>query len=224
MRITDGRSAASPSSATGQPALERHGDLGGLRRTRLRRRRPRERVLRRRRPTGPRAARTRRFGPTGSRRRSTSSRSSASGMPHSSASTSAFSRGMFASRMGASTSRSGASTPNDTSNLTWSLPLPVQPWATTSAPTSRATRTTSSTMQRSREPRHHRVLALVQRVRLDRVDEVVRGEPVDGVHDPDVGGARAAGHARRRRRSPPAGRRRRQPHGPRSPAPRATGS
>ena len=73
-------------------------------------------------------------------------------MPHSSASTSAFSRGMFASRMGASTSRSGASTPNDTSNRTWSLPFPVQPCATTSAPISRATVTTSSTINGRARP------------------------------------------------------------------------
>ncbi len=73
-------------------------------------------------------------------------------MPHSSASTSAFSRGMFASRIGASTSRSGASTPNDTSNRTWSLPLPVQPCATTSAPISRATLTTSSTISGRASP------------------------------------------------------------------------
>ncbi len=59
---------------------------------------------------------------------------------------------MFASRIGAITSRSGASTPNETSNRTWSFPLPVQPCATTLAPTSRATATTSSTMHGRARP------------------------------------------------------------------------
>ena len=36
---------------------------------------------------------------------------------------------------------SGASAVSDTSNRTWSLPLPVQPCATASAPVSRATST-----------------------------------------------------------------------------------
>ncbi len=44
-------------------------------------------------------------------------------------------------RTGASTSRSGASARTDTSKRTWSLPLPVQPWATESAPNSRAAST-----------------------------------------------------------------------------------
>src|SRR6476619_7273100 len=42
------------------------------------------------------------------------------------------------SRAGARMSRSGASARVDTSNRTWSLPFPVQPWATASAPCSRA--------------------------------------------------------------------------------------
>ena len=45
------------------------------------------------------------------------------------------------SRTGASTSRSGARARVDTSKRTWSLPLPVQPWATASAPNSRAAAT-----------------------------------------------------------------------------------
>ena len=44
-------------------------------------------------------------------------------------------------RTGASVSRSGASARVDTSKRTWSLPLPVQPWATASAPYSRAAAT-----------------------------------------------------------------------------------
>ena len=39
------------------------------------------------------------------------------------------------------TSSSGASEPNPTSNRTWSLPLPVQPWATVEAPNWRAAAT-----------------------------------------------------------------------------------
>ena len=49
-------------------------------------------------------------------------------------------------RTGASTSRSGASARVDTSKRTWSLPLPVQPWATPSAPNVRAASTRCSTM------------------------------------------------------------------------------
>src|SRR5664280_3766725 len=41
----------------------------------------------------------------------------------------ALSRVMPESRTGASTRRSGASAPKPTSKRTWSLPLPVQPWA-----------------------------------------------------------------------------------------------
>ncbi len=68
------------------------------------------------------------------------------GIPHSSASARAFSRAMPASRIGATIVRSGASTENDTSNRTWSLPLPVHPCASVPASTSRATRTISSAM------------------------------------------------------------------------------
>ena len=42
------------------------------------------------------------------------------------------------SRTGASTARSGASAATAVSNRTWSLPLPVQPWATAPASYSRA--------------------------------------------------------------------------------------
>ena len=50
----------------------------------------------------------------------------------------AFSRVQAKSRTGAITSRSGASAPTPTSKRTWSLPLPVQPWATVEAPWARA--------------------------------------------------------------------------------------
>ena len=62
------------------------------------------------------------------------------GSPFSSAKAIALSRVMPESRTGASTLTSGARLAMPTSNLTWSLPLPVQPCATTSAPRSRATR------------------------------------------------------------------------------------
>ena len=150
-RITDGRSAASPSSATGNPrskattisagsdgrasigAVLANASSGGATHGSS---------------SGPHSAvLPQRFSST-----EYELTIEASGMPHSSASTNAFSRGMFASRIGASTSRSGASTPNDTSNRTWSLPLPVQPCATTSAPISRATLTTSSTISGRASP------------------------------------------------------------------------
>ncbi len=44
-------------------------------------------------------------------------------------------------RAGATTSRSGASERVPTSKRTWSFPLPVQPWATVSAPCLRASAT-----------------------------------------------------------------------------------
>ena len=49
-------------------------------------------------------------------------------------------------RTGATTSRSGARARVATSKRTWSLPLPVQPWATASAPWARATSTRCFTM------------------------------------------------------------------------------
>ena len=56
----------------------------------------------------------------------------------------------------------------DTSKRTWSLPLPVQPCATASAPNSRAAAHEVPGDHRTRQRRHQRVLALVQRVGLDR--------------------------------------------------------
>src|SRR5207248_8014438 len=49
-------------------------------------------------------------------------------------------------RTGAIVSRSGASARVDTSKRTWSLPFPVQPWATASAPCFRAAATRCLTM------------------------------------------------------------------------------
>ena len=56
------------------------------------------------------------------------------GRPRSSAKAMALSRVMPESRTGARTCRSGPSAPMPTSKRTWSLPLPVQPWATIEAP------------------------------------------------------------------------------------------
>ena len=63
------------------------------------------------------------------------------GSPWRSANSMALSRVMPESRTGAITSRSGASAPMPTSKRTWSLPLPVQPWATVVAPYSCAAHT-----------------------------------------------------------------------------------
>ena len=49
-------------------------------------------------------------------------------------------------RTGAITSRSGARARLETSKRTWSLPLPVQPWAIASAPCWRAAATRCFTM------------------------------------------------------------------------------
>ena len=50
---------------------------------------------------------------------------------------------MAESLTGARISSSGARAPQLTSNRTWSLPLPVQPWATADAPLRRASSTRS---------------------------------------------------------------------------------
>ena len=65
-------------------------------------------------------------------------------------------------RTGAITSRSGASARVDTSKRTWSLPLPVQPWATASAPCAFAARDEVLHDHGPRQRRHQRVAVLVQ--------------------------------------------------------------
>ena len=67
-------------------------------------------------------------------------------------------------RTGASTSRSGASARRRHSKRTWSLPLPVQPCATASAPCSRGGAHEVPRDDRPRQRGHERVLALVERV------------------------------------------------------------
>ena len=63
------------------------------------------------------------------------------GTPRAAAHSICSSRLMRCSRTGAMISRSGASARVLTSKRTWSLPLPVQPWAMAEAPSSRATST-----------------------------------------------------------------------------------
>ena len=98
------------------------------------------------------------------------------GMPRRSAYSIESSRVKPQLRTGASTSRSGASARVETSKRTWSLPLPVQPWATASAPWRRAASTRCFDDDRPRERNDQRVLALVERVGLDRAGHEVRGE------------------------------------------------
>ena len=61
------------------------------------------------------------------------------GSPFSAANAIALSLVMPESLTGAKTRTSGASAARPASNRTWSLPLPVQPWATMLAPVSSAT-------------------------------------------------------------------------------------
>ncbi len=68
------------------------------------------------------------------------------GISHLSASSMQSARVRPHTRTGAMTSRSGARMRDDTSKRTWSLPLPVQPWPTASAPWRRADATRCSTM------------------------------------------------------------------------------
>ena len=69
-----------------------------------------------------------------------------SGMSHLAAYSMQSSRVRPHTRAGARTSRSGASARVPTSKRTWSLPLPVQPWATEVAPWRRASATRCFTM------------------------------------------------------------------------------
>src|ERR1700694_1636114 len=68
------------------------------------------------------------------------------GMPHRSAYSIDCSRVRPQPRTGAMVSRSGARARVDNSKRTWSFPLPVQPWATASAPWARAASTRCLTM------------------------------------------------------------------------------
>src|SRR6478752_296642 len=89
------------------------------------------------------------------------------------------------SRTGASTARSGASAATAVSNRTWSLPLPVQPWATAVA----GNRHQMPPDQRPRERGYQRVAAFVERARLQYRQHVVGGELLARVDHLDVAGA-----------------------------------
>src|SRR4029077_16347353 len=104
------------------------------------------------------------------------------GSSFSSANAIALSLVMPESRTGASTSTSGARLAMPTSNLTWSLTLPVQPCATASAPRARAASAVRDAEgaaraghpgkmgddQRPRERRDQRVAVHVERVGAER--------------------------------------------------------
>ena len=109
----------------------------------------------------------------------------------------ASSRVMPHSRTGAMISRSGASARVDTSKRTWSLPLPVQPWATASASWVRAAATRCLTMTGRDSADTKRVSPLVHGVGLERGDAEVAGELLPGVdHDgvDGTGGQRPLAH------------------------------
>ena len=71
------------------------------------------------------------------------------------------------------------------------MPLPVQPWATASAPSRVGDLDEELGDQRPGERRRQRVGALVERVRLEVRPDEVRGEPLAGVDDVGLGGAGA---------------------------------
>ena len=71
---------------------------------------------------------------------------------------------------------SGASVATVASMRTWSLPLPVQPWAIVSQPVSRAILDGELGDQRPAQRREQRVAEAVDRVGLDRRDDEVVGE------------------------------------------------
>ena len=86
---------------------------------------------------------------------------------------------------------SGASVATVASIRTWSLPLPVQPWAIVSQPCSRR-RDGELGDQRPAERREQRVAAAVEGVGLDRRQDVVAGELLAGVDDECLEGAEVA--------------------------------
>ena len=110
---------------------------------------------------------------------------------------------------------SGASAPMPTSNRTWSLPLPVQPCATVSAPCFFAAATRCLTMTGRRQRGDQRVAVHVEGVGLERGQAVLVGELGRGRRRPrppprrsparaggSSRGPRRPGRRRPRRRSP----------------------
>ena len=108
------------------------------------------------------------------------------GIPCSRAYSTSSSRPICQLRTGAITLSSGARVAIVASILTWSLPLPVQPWATVSQPVSRAALHRELRDQRPAERGEQRVAEAVDRVRLDRRKHVVARELLAGVHDAAV--------------------------------------
>ena len=80
-----------------------------------------------------------------------------------------------------------------TSNRTWSLPLPVQPWATGVGAVVAGRRDQVLDDQRPRQRRHQRVAAHVERVGLQRREAVLVGELVADVGDDGLDGAAVEG-------------------------------
>ena len=191
---------------TTSSALARHRGVGGVVVD----------VLDRARSRCPRGSRSRRRGPTGSGRSSTAtSWSRRSAAPFSSANAIALSRDMPESRTGASTCRSGASAPMPTSKRTWSLPLPVQPWATDRRAVVARRLDEVLDDDRPGQRRDERVAVEVERVGLERRQAVVVGELVLEVEHERLHrtagqcsladrrpGPRRPGRRRPRRRSP----------------------
>ena len=96
---------------------------------------------------------------------------------------------MFHSRAGPSTVMDGSRQRTDTSMRTWSLPLAVQPWATTFAPVLVGHLHHLLGDQRPRQRGVQRILALVERVRLERREGEVPEELLLGVDDDRLDGA-----------------------------------
>ena len=92
---------------------------------------------------------------------------------------------MFRSRWGAMIFSSGASAFTARSKRTWSLPLPVAPWATAVAPCFWATVHQVPRDQRTGERGGQRIDALVERVRLQRGEAEVLRELFLRVHHLD---------------------------------------
>ena len=96
-------------------------------------------------------------------------------------------------RIGATTSSRGSSACTATSKRTWSLPLPVQPWATASARSRFATSTSSCAISGPRERGGQGIDALVLGVGLEAGPDELADETVARVHDVRARGARAHG-------------------------------
>ena len=106
-------------------------------------------------------------------------------------------------RIGAMTSSPGSRAWTATSKRTWSLPLPVQPWATASAPFARGDLDEQLGDERPGERGGQRVGALVQRVGLEVRPDEVGHEALARIHDVRAGRAGAIARASTPSRSEP---------------------